>query len=305
MRSQKAFTPLEVSRIRKVPQVRAGFLTGFTLIELLVVIAIIVLLMAILLPTLNRVKRQARTAACQSNLHQWSLFFSMYTDENNGSFSQGVNGLKNGGNNRWVKALRPYHKDNSEFLCCPMATKPVSDINGQATGYQGKYAAWGIFSSESGAGYAGWPSRLEGGLYGSYGINGWAANPERGSPRGDDITLKDKYWRTIDVKGQNHIPLLLGATRYNGLADFADEPPAYDGMWWDEGSGGRMIRYCLDRHDGFVNGLFMDWSVRKVGLKELWTFKWHHHYITAGPWTKAGGVEPSDWPQWMRRFKEY
>jgi hypothetical protein len=51
--------------------------------------------------------------------------------------------------------------------------------------------------------------------------------------------------------------------------------------------------------------LFMDWSVRKVGLKELWTLKWHRSYDTAGPWTKAGGVKPEDWPQWMRIFKDY
>ena len=66
-----------------------------------------------------------------------------------------------------------------------------------------------------------------------------------------------------------------------------------------------MIRYCLDRHDGFVNGMFMDWSIRKLGLKELWTFKWHRQYNTAGTWTRAGGVQPEDWPEWMRKFTDY
>ena len=64
---------------------------GFTLIELLVVIAIIALLMAVLMPALQRIKKQAKTIACQSNLRQWALYFSLYTDDNNGYFHRGWN----------------------------------------------------------------------------------------------------------------------------------------------------------------------------------------------------------------------
>jgi hypothetical protein len=28
-------------------------------------------------------------------------------------------------------------------------------------------------------------------------------------------------------------------------------------------------------------------------------------FDTANKWTRAGGVQPEDWPEWMRRFKDY
>ena len=44
---------------------------GFTLIELLVVISVIVLLMALLLPALQRARNQARAVVCRAHLKQW------------------------------------------------------------------------------------------------------------------------------------------------------------------------------------------------------------------------------------------
>jgi len=61
----------------------------------------------------------------------------------------------------------------------------------------------------------------------------------------------------------------------------------------------------MDRHQAHTNALFRDGSVRKVGVKELWTLKWHRRFDTAGPWTSAGGVRPGDWPEWMRKFQDY
>lgn len=54
---------------------------GVTLLELRVVVAIIALLMSILMPALQRVKKQAHAVTCMSHLKQWGLIFAMYADE--------------------------------------------------------------------------------------------------------------------------------------------------------------------------------------------------------------------------------
>ncbi|MEA3226299.1 MAG: prepilin-type N-terminal cleavage/methylation domain-containing protein, partial [Planctomycetota bacterium] len=64
--------------------------SGFTLIELLVVIAIIAILMAILMPALNRVKEQARGIACMSNQKTMGLAYVMYADENDSRMCGGM-----------------------------------------------------------------------------------------------------------------------------------------------------------------------------------------------------------------------
>ena len=109
---------------------------GFTLIELLVVIAVIALLMAILMPALARVKKQAKAIACQSNLHQWALVFKMYTAEYDGYFWSGD--ITGDGWNQycWVQPLKPYHNDEAELRFCPMATKLRTE------GGRDPFAAW-------------------------------------------------------------------------------------------------------------------------------------------------------------------
>lgn len=51
---------------------------AFTLIELLVVIAIIAILMAIMMPALQRVKEQAQEMTCRSNLRNYGVVQNMY-----------------------------------------------------------------------------------------------------------------------------------------------------------------------------------------------------------------------------------
>jgi len=101
------------------------------------------------------------------------------------------------------------------------------------------------------------------------------------------------------VKGMGQIPFCLDCVTYEAYLGpplpYEDCPPAAPGGNW----------VCINRHEGGIKCLFADWSVRKVGLKELHTLKWYEGDNAANPWTKQGGVKPEDWPEWMRHFKDY
>ena len=55
-------------------------LRGFTLIELLVVVAIIALLVAILAPSLQKARAQAKMVVCANNQRNLALAFLLYVN---------------------------------------------------------------------------------------------------------------------------------------------------------------------------------------------------------------------------------
>jgi prepilin-type N-terminal cleavage/methylation domain-containing protein/prepilin-type processing-associated H-X9-DG protein len=92
--------------------------TAFTLIELLVVIAIIAILMAVLMPSLNRARESGKRASCQSNVKQLTLAWNMYADENDDKIVNAATGYSNytggdwGDHAREIAWISEYSRDD-------------------------------------------------------------------------------------------------------------------------------------------------------------------------------------------------
>jgi prepilin-type N-terminal cleavage/methylation domain-containing protein/prepilin-type processing-associated H-X9-DG protein len=273
---------------------------GFTLIELLVVIAIIALLMALLMPALARVKTQAKFVIGQGNLRTWGQIWMMYTQDNNFMFNAGdsSSGYPNNRTGKWMQALRHLYVGEGEAMAdngitfCPMALK----LNSEGGRLGGTFSAWGKTGSTD-PGSSTQSGVFSRGDQGSYGINRWIQSkyPRLASPSPD-------CWKTINVRRQNEIPMFGDSWWYGAEPRHTDRPPPVQGLYDSSahGSGQYMERICVDRHDGSVNWVFFDGSVRKVGLKELWDLRWHRSYDT--------NYALPDWESeapWMVPYKDF
>jgi prepilin-type N-terminal cleavage/methylation domain-containing protein/prepilin-type processing-associated H-X9-DG protein len=262
---------------------------AFTLIELLVVISVIVLLLALLLPALQKARGQAKATFCLANLHEWGLAFMAYVNDNAGRFPYHF--PMGASNHIWPYALRSYYSDSNDALLCPEAASPRLRPDNF-------FPTSGPDQKLLGSTRAAWEYRYELGklpkvhFIGSYGIN------------------RNLIFFQIDNRHTNRVrngvPLLLDCVFMDGDPWPFDRPPKYEDEITPRGD---TKFFCINRHDGGINSLFLDWSARRVGLKELWTLRWNPGYsarmISHSPWTTAGGVQPDDWPAWMRNFKDY
>jgi len=221
----------------------------------------------------------------RDNKHLWCGW--MYWDDTPRSPTTGAKRVNTPSTSRPIPT-EPWRTSTTGLMCCPMVAKtapPGEDTNPE----------WG------GTFYA-WSNSL---VHSSYGMNRWlsyATNPYSLAGKPAEITDVDRRQIT-DLKHLDTVPLLLDSTA--GSTYIVDEntvPPFHDAI---PVAPPGVINSCINRHNGCINGVFLNWSVRKVGLKELWALKWYDTYNTHGPWTKAGGAQPENWPDWMRKFRDY
>jgi prepilin-type N-terminal cleavage/methylation domain-containing protein/prepilin-type processing-associated H-X9-DG protein len=123
--------------------------TGFTLIELLVVIAIIAVLMAILMPVLGKVRKQAWSVTCGSNLRQVGVAANVFAQDHDNRIPRAddlklLAGHTNEETTRWFKAFMPYLAQsvvsgdyrNVKIYRCPAYPEKRQTLNFAVNGWK-------------------------------------------------------------------------------------------------------------------------------------------------------------------------
>jgi prepilin-type N-terminal cleavage/methylation domain-containing protein/prepilin-type processing-associated H-X9-DG protein len=198
---------------------------GFTLIELLVVIAIIALLMGILMPALQRVKKQARTVYCLSSLKQIGIAMTSYALESDDFIPRALDHEV-----KWILEFIPYlgneykHIQNYrevDVYQCPSFPRNGVGVNGYSNAEQTvDYVvnAWdfddpGLSSGDQGK-QQDEPTKLS--EIQSSALRIYMADNEAGEWR---PVLRDRYeldilsrFNILDVWSRTHLPASDGTT---------------------------------------------------------------------------------------------
>ena len=262
--------------------------------DLAVALACITFLLANLAAIGTGGRRRAKEALCLSNLRQWAIIWEMFIQQNDGQFidtpywtqDATLTDLYKGISYRDAMQLvvdkypglspearsvkiRQVQYDQNKIRFCPLAKKTPEE--------GGRHPNMAFFEDNE---------------TGSYLLNLWATSAE------GNVRELEMLWQRPEVKDAGKAPLFMDGSSepQNVCPQMSDTPPPYEGapQWSNDNE---MNRVCINRHqNGAINMLFVDSSVRKVGLKELWRLKWHRK------WTAP--TIPV-WPEWMENFKDY
>jgi prepilin-type N-terminal cleavage/methylation domain-containing protein/prepilin-type processing-associated H-X9-DG protein len=259
---------------------------GFTLVELLVVIGIIALLIAMLLPALNKARSAAKTASCLSTIRQLGTAFTMYVNQQRKSIPYypvgDPNYVEQG---LWIGQLRSVYSKVDASRFCPEATTPLphaatDDPIGNA------FASWGGNQKNA----------FIGTQLGSYGFNGWLyswndKHDGKGGPSPTSIGFAGGTWDNTRFKvpvtrRSTEVPVFCDSIWVDFWPQKDDQPPQAPSNLITGGYGGgqsMMARICIARHGRAINIAYADGHAATVPLQQLWQQYWWPGYIPPKP----------------------
>ncbi len=265
---------------------------GFTLIELLVVISIIALLMSVLMPSLQKARKLARATVCMTNVRSWGLILNMFSSDSKDLFPAGfADPAVIGGS--WLVACMPYYDSGkNDIWLCPEAKKSVAE------GAKSPFSAW--FRDKNAADPRDYyPDGMD--VLCSYGINQWCYNPPAAVQYDwARRNLGELSWRGPSRSQKpDDIPVFLDCFQPGGYPTAKDAPPAYDGAlnYGESGKNNNMCYFAVNRHRG-TTASFMDLSVKKISIKNMWNYSWHKNY------DKSQAPLPAEMPDWIQRLPD-
>lgn len=233
---------------REIDQGRSCRPLAFTLVELLVVIGIIAILIAILLPALNKARQSAVTVKCASMIRQHGLAYMQYAIDNRGSLP---NYAENGDPN-----VATHWQTNRMFNWVMAPWFGVADPESE------EYATTrqiGIQFLNCPSGDAG-PATYE---YAAYGVN-YTNVFAYGRPYGDGTLKLAKIPNQVFILADSSGHAIYSPTQWvfeadmdnDGLLDTAGGSMSQADRYWNHYNQVRA-----KRHEGKANYLFPDGHV--------------------------------------------
>ncbi len=223
---------MSISRMKPRPGNPAkSEITAFTLIEVLVVVAIIALLVSILLPSLNRARRQSKVVVCSSNIAQLARGMMTYAADSKGRYAPHVANYPN--QVQFQRDMRPFPDyrrllldrfagKQPNVIWCPLISTSfyMQPSRSQANlGDPEDEAKWSkvyfvAFTAAGGQGYGGQPSYMAGyAIFAGLRAN---PNPKNGEPK----TYSSSFsWDYSGNKERNREPIEAGNPQDVIIAD--------------------------------------------------------------------------------------